>query len=309
MLKCMFKTESLIAVHKVAEFQSFTKAANSLGQTTMAVSKQISTLETKLNQPLFERTTRTVRLTEFGRHFLQHATQILQQHSILDEWLAQDDSKTQGTLKVVAQSVEIYQSSVYPWLSEFMELYPELEIELDIDRGVIDIEANHHDIYWGVGAYLGKMKQGLRSRLLVCSDYGIFASPEYLARYGTPTTLEQLNAHQLIGYLHNQPNNILLTNKIDEGNEDQMGHLFMNSKVKAVADLVTLAIDGLGIINAAADEQQIVKALTTKKLVPILERYWWKKAEVYLYYHQVKYQQAKVRAFIDFFINKREQWL
>ncbi len=305
----MFKTESLLAVKKVAEFQSFTKAALSLEQTPMAVSKQISGLEKKLNQPLFERTTRTVRLTEFGQQFLRHADQILQQHQLLDEWLTEDSDKVQGTIKVVAQSVEVYQATIYPWLSEFVEKFPELDLELDIDRGVIDIEASHHDIYWGVGAYLGKLKQGLRSRLLVKSEYGIFAAPSYLKKFGKPKHVHDLKNHQVIGYLHNQPNNILLHNSSDEGKENEVGYSCLESKIKAVAGLIDLAAEGLGIINSATDEPSLLRALEEKKLVPVLQNYWWKNAEVFLYYHQVKYQQAKVRAFIDFFINKREQWL
>jgi len=305
----MFKTESLIAVQKVAEYQSFTKAANFLGQTPMAISKQVSTLETKLNQPLFERTTRTVRLTEFGKRFLEHTQQILQQHQLLDEWLEEDEDKVQGTLKVVAQSVEVYQATIYPWLSAFLEQYPELELELDIERGVIDIESNHHDIYWGVGAYLGKMRQGLRSRLLIKSEYGIFASPEYLSKRGNPKCLHDLKKHQLIGYLHNQPSNVLLVNKVEEGNENEMGYLSLNSKVRAVSGLIDLAIDGLGIVNLPADERQVMEAVANNKLVPVMKTHWWKNAEAFLYYHQVKYQQSKVRAFIDFFINKRQQWL
>lgn len=304
----MFKTETLLAVQKVAEYQSFTKAAHSLGQTPMAVSKQISGLEKKLKQPLFERTTRTVRLTEFGQRFLKYTEQILLQHQQLDDWLDEDRDSVGGTIKVVAQSVEIYQATIYPWLSGFVQKFPELELELDIDRGVIDIEASHHDIYWGVGAYLGKTKQGLRSRLLVKSEYGIFAAPSYIKQFGKPKELHDLKKHRVIGYLHNQPNNILLHNSKDEGKENEMGYSLLESKVKAVAGLIDLAIEGLGIINSPIDEPSLLRALDAKMLEPVLQNYWWKNAEVYLYYHQVKYQQAKVRAFIDFFINKREQW-
>ncbi len=304
----MFKTESLLAMKKVAEYQSFTKAAQFLGQTPMAVSKQISTLENRLNQPLFERTTRRVRLTEFGNSFLAHTEQILQQHELLNNWLDEDIKQVSGTLKIVAQSVEVYQSTVYPWLSEFIDLYPELELQLDIDKGVIDIEANHHDIYWGVGAYLGEMKQGLRSRLLIESQYGIYASPDYLKKHGIPKTIEDLKTHQVIGYLHNQPSNILLTNKSEQGQPNEMGYVILEAKVKAVSGLIDLAVAGLGLINLAADELALVQAVAEKKLVPVMENHWWNNAAVYLYYHQVKYQQAKVRSFIDFFIDKREQW-
>jgi DNA-binding transcriptional LysR family regulator len=304
----MFKTESLLAMKKVAEYQSFTKAAHFLGQTPMAVSKQISTLEARLNQPLFERTTRRVRLTEFGSSFLAHAEQILQQHELLDNWLDEDIKQVSGTLKIVAQSVEVYQSTVYPWLAEFIERYPELELQLDIDKGVIDIEANHHDIYWGVGAYLGKLKQGLRSRLLIQSQYGIYASPNYLKKQGIPKTIEDLKKHQVIGYLHNQPSNILLTNKTEEGQANEMGYVILEAKVKAVSGLIDLAVAGLGLINLAAEEQALIQAIAENKLVPVMETHWWNNASVYLYYHQVKYQQAKVRAFIDFFIDKREEW-
>ena len=72
----MFKTESLIAFVLVSKYKSFTLAAKEQQQSTMAISKQISQLESRLQEPLFIRTTRIIKLTEFGENFLTNTTMI-----------------------------------------------------------------------------------------------------------------------------------------------------------------------------------------------------------------------------------------
>jgi len=305
----VLKTESLTIFKAVAEFQNFTKAANSLELTPMAVSKQISNLENQLRQPLFERTTRQVKLTEFGNAFLEHANSVLGELQRLDEWVDSRQDTVEGTLKVVAQSAEIYQYTVYPWLLDFTERYPDLTIELDVDEGAINIDSNSYDIYWGVGAYLGEKRSSLISRLFWRGAYGIYASPEYLRKNGIPKSIQDLNNHQLIGYLHNNPSNILVINKQPNGKNQNLEYVFMESSVKAVGGIADLIVKGLGLANQPSDDKRIQQLLEEEKIVAVMQDHWWQRAEVFLYYHQVNYQQSKDRAFIDFFIDKRDSWL
>ncbi|WP_281561230.1 hypothetical protein [Thalassomonas sp. RHCl1] len=82
----------------------------------------------------------------------------------------------------------------------------------------------------------------------------------------------------------------------------------LRSPVKTVTGFVELAAQGLGLINLAADDPLLQQHLKAKTLLPVLENYWWPGAEVFLYYQQVKFEQAKVRAFIDFFMSKKACW-
>jgi DNA-binding transcriptional LysR family regulator len=257
----MLKTESLTTFKAVAEFQNFTKAANSLELTPMAVSKQISNLETQLKQPLFERTTRQVKLTEFGRAFLDHTNSVLGELQRLDEWVDSRQDTVDGTLKVVAQSAEVYQYTVYPWLSDFTEQYPNLTIELDVDEGAIDIDSNSYDIYWGVGAYLGEKRSNLISRLFWRGAYGIYASPDYLQKHGTPKSIQDLERHKLIGYLHNNPSNLLIINQRPNGDNQNLEYVFMESSIKAVGGIADIIDNGLGVATQPSDDKRIRQLL------------------------------------------------
>lgn len=304
----MFKTETLVAFVAVAQAESFTAAALTRGQTPMALSKQVARLEKQLGEALFERSTRKVKLTGFGEDFLVRAQQILLQHESLSEWLDSRQGRIAGKLKVVSQSLQVYQETIYPYLPEFLEKYPQLEVSLDVQERVIEVDKDPCDIYWGVGEYLGELSCGLKRRLMWRTRYGIFASPEYLEKHGTPQSPEDLSNHQMIGYVHQQPNNILLVNHQPHSNQRKLEYVELNAPVTVIGGQSTLAAQGIGLINAGADDHDIVKYLNSGELVPVLEDHWFTQAESFIYYQQVKYEQAKVRAFIDFFLSKRELW-
>ncbi|GLX79506.1 transcriptional regulator [Thalassotalea insulae] len=304
----MFKTESLQAFVSVAEHQSFTDAAAKHSQTPMALSKQVSQLELKLGEALFIRTTRKVRLTEFGEAFYHKAQDILQQHLLLDEWLETREEKLAGTLTICAQHGDMYVETIYPWVDEFCQLYPEINLRFDVNESVIDIHQQQYDIYWGVSEYLGEKFNGLKKRFLWRSKYGIYAAPQYLKKYGVPTTIKELQEHKVIGYLHNQPNNILVYKNPEDSSDKPYEAIELASDIQTVAGLTELAAQGLGLINAAADQLDIKRHVLQGTLVAVLEDHWSDAAEIYIYYHQTKVMQTKVRAFIDFFLAKRPLW-
>lgn len=303
----MIKVETLQAFISVARFNSFTAAADYHQQTPMALSKQVSTLEHYLREALFTRTTRSVQLTEFGQTFLEKAQALISQHQALETWLDEREDEVNGHLSICVQHNEMLTETVFPWLSEFCDLYPNVNLSFDVQEGVIDINKHQYDIYWGVSEYLGNKHPGLKKRALWRSTYGIYGSPKYIAKHGLPTSIEELQHHHVIGYLHNQPNNILLFNDPQDVNKS-FQHVVMKSKVQSSVGMTELAQQGLGLINAAADERSIKCAVSEGSLVPILEEYWSDMAEVYIYFHQTKVQQKKVRTFIDFFLPKRDIW-
>lgn len=303
----MFKVDALAVFISVADCQSFTDAANLHMQTPMAISKKVSALERELGEALFIRTTRKVKLSEFGDVFYEKAQTILNEHQALSEWLQHREDKVIGHLSVVAQHGDTYEETVYPWLNEFCQQYPELTISLDIQEGIIDLREHDYDIYWGVSDYLGEKFPGLVKRAFWQSVYGIFASPDYLKKYGVPKSPQDFGGHQVIGYLHNKPNNVLVYQDI-ENSVAGYSYVELDSRVQVVTNLTSLAEAGLGLINASADQKEITRALSKGTLVPVLEPYWAQSARAFVYYQQSKQQQKKVRAFIDFFYDKKIHW-
>ncbi|WP_076410455.1 LysR family transcriptional regulator [Shewanella sp. UCD-KL12] len=304
----MFKTETLTAFILVAKHRSFTLAANAQKQTPMAISKQVSQLEKRLGAPLFERSTRKIKLTQFGDEFLIRAQKILQQHDSLSHWLESREGKFTGTLKVIAQDIQTYDETIFPWLAEFHRLYPDIELMIDMKENIIDVDEDHHDIYWGISDYLGIKYPNLKQRLLWQAKLGIFAAPDYLAKFGTPNTPDELAKHQMISHPHQQPSNALVVNKTANSQQSEMEYVLLNAPIKSVAGHSKLAVQGLGLINALVDNLDIKSYVANQELVPVLEEYWYSSVDLYIYYHQVKLEQPKVRAFIDFFLSKRKHW-
>ena len=304
----MFKTESLFSFALVAKHQSVTRAATIQEKTPMAISKQVSQLESLLAEPLFERSTRKVNLTQFGKEFLLHAQQILSQHDALTEWLESRQGQLSGTVKIIAQDQQVYDETIFPWLAEFHQNYPELKLSFEVKENIIDINHELYDIYWGVSEYLGIKHPSLKRRSLWKAQLGIFAAPNYLERYGTPVTPADLQNHLIIGHPHQQPSDALVINKKPYSKQQDIEFIQLKAPIKTVAGQAKLAVAGVGLINALIDNHDIKSYVTNQQLIPVLEPYWHSSTEIYVYYHQVKIEQPKIRTFIDFFLSKKKQW-
>ena len=87
-----------------------------------------------------------------------------------------------------------------------------------------------------------------------------------------------------------------------------MEFVVLDAPMKTVSGQSKFAVSGLGLVNALVDNNDIKAYLANGQLLPVLEKYWYSSAEIYIYYHQVKLEQPKVRAFIDFFLSKRKYW-
>lgn len=288
----------------VAQEGNMTKAAALMSKSVMAVSKQISNLEHSVGQALFIRTRRELKLTEYGREFLKRCTALNNQHRELQQWVQSTEYEVSGEIRILTQANEVITETFTPWIGEFLKKYPLLNVVLDVKESLVDIAHDEYDIYWGVGSYLGDRFNGLKQRSLYNERYGIFASPEYLKRKGTPKVPDDLETHDVVGYLYNQPSNVLVL----QSQTGEVIHKILNSRVKAVAGMVECAQSGLGLINALPKAKQIEEAVEDGSLVPVMEEYWWDRAEAFIYYHQTVTVEPKVRAFIDFYLDKRPHW-
>jgi DNA-binding transcriptional LysR family regulator len=300
----MFKIEQLKIFISLTELGTMTAVANHYQLSVMAVSKKIALLEKEIGQPLFSRTRRSLTLTEFGLGFKEKALQVIAQCENLSSWVEEENGSISGTVKVLCQAPEMLHETIIPWLAGFLKLYPTIKVDLDIKEAIIDLNTDHYDVFWGVSDYLGEHFNNLKRRTLWTCDYGLFASPEYLTKHPKISTIDDLEYHTVIGYLHNQPNNII----IYQSESGEPTHKILNNRVNTVTGLVELAISSLGIINAASDDIKVKRALKNDTLKPILPKYWCKNISTYVYYHQVRGEQAKVRAFIDYFLAQKVHW-
>ncbi|MCZ4060180.1 LysR substrate-binding domain-containing protein [Pantoea sp. LMR881] len=188
--------EELRAWVAVVDSGSITAAAEQLEQTSSGISRALSRLESKLQTTLLHRTTRRLALTEEGLIFLEHARQILTSVEQAEEQIAQRREIPAGRLRVNA-AAPFMLHVIVPLVDAFRRSYPLIQLELNTDDIVIDLLEQQTDI----AIRIGELRDStLRARMLGSSLTRLMASPAYLERNGTPTTVDALAEHQLIGF-------------------------------------------------------------------------------------------------------------
>ena len=184
----------------VIECGSISAAAEQVGQTPSAVSRTLSRLEAKLDTTLINRTTRRMDLTEEGKYFFEHAKLILDQMEELEERLSSRQQTPSGRLRINAASPFMLHAIV-PYIDEFRQLYPDIQLELNSNDLIIDLLEQSTDIAIRIGTLADST---LHARSLGCSPLHIVASPAYLEQHGTPLVVEDLSGHALLGFTHNE---------------------------------------------------------------------------------------------------------
>ncbi|PHN24784.1 LysR family transcriptional regulator [Pseudomonas sp. ICMP 460] len=184
----------------VAISSSLSEAARRLGLSAMTVSRRLAALEKQLGVRLVHRTTRSVALTPEGEMYLPYAKTILEANAAARATLKTSAGSASGTLRVTAPSV-FGQTVIMPLLPALLADNPTLKVDLTLSDSIIDIA--------GLGIDVAIRIATLRDSTLVATTLApnprvVCASPAYLAQWGTPTVLDDLNHHQCIA-LHGMP--------------------------------------------------------------------------------------------------------
>ena len=189
----MDKLSAMQAYCRIVERGSFTRAAEDLGVSAALLSREISRLEAGLGIALLSRSTRRMTLTEAGRSYYDEAQAILQAVDSFEDRIRQPSGVVTGHLKVNAPS-SFGQVVVAPMLPGFCQQYPDLRVSLTLDDRVLDMVEGGFDLTLRIRSSL--KDSTLRARKLGEVRVGIFASPDYLARNGTPAAPDDIRHHQ-----------------------------------------------------------------------------------------------------------------
>lgn len=181
----------------VAEQGSFTAAARQLGISTSAASKYVIALEERLGARLLNRTTRRLSLTEAGRDFREWCERIAADVAEAEHSVASLQAEPRGVLRVNAP-MSFGQLHLGPVLSDLLDQYPRVHVEMTMTDRRIDIVEEGYDIAIRIGALADS---SLVARTLATSRRVLCAAPAYLARYGVPQTPEDLAGHNCLGHV------------------------------------------------------------------------------------------------------------
>jgi len=192
----MGRLEEMQAFLHTAEAQSFTGAAQRLGQSKSMISQRVADLEARLGVRLLNRTTRRLSLTEAGQAFLEGSSRALREVAEAEEAASRHGSELRGTLRIAAPLTFALQH-LRPAMLDFMTAHPQLEVYLDMDDRIVDLIQGGYDMALRIGRL---PDSSLIARRLAPSRVVVCASPSYLVERGRPDHPEQLPGHECLLY-------------------------------------------------------------------------------------------------------------
>ncbi len=287
----MDKLTSMNVFVKVAKAGSFAAAARDLGISRAMATKHIMHLEKELHTRLFNRTTRSLSLTEAGEAYLERCQQVLLDVDEMEAAITHLQHEPRGILKICAPPV-IGATQIAPALTDYMKEYPHIGVDMTLHGGHTDLIEEGFDI----GIWLGQLTDtSLVARKLASSQLVVCASPDYLAQHGTPETPEELEEHSCLVNWAIAPRDKWLF----KGILGQM-EIKVSGRMQAnMADPIRIAaVNGLGIVMLP--RYIVGRDIEKGKLQPLLEDYAIDPMPIHAVYPHRKYLSTKVRVFIEY---------
>ena len=291
--------DELKIFHAVAEAGSFTSATVILNLSQSAISRQIQSLEEDLKVKLFERHARGLTLTENGEYVYKTAHEVISKLKEVETTLSDKKDKPSG--KIVVTTVMSFGTTwLTPRIQEFMDLNPEIEVELVFDNKELDLSTRQADI----GIFMRRPKQlNYIQKKLIDLNYHIYGSPKYLEKYGYPKTLADLNKHKFISFGKGAPTPVY--------NPDWALKLGMKDgkkrktcmRVNSVYGLLLAVQSGVGL--AALPDYITVKQPNIVKVLPNIEG---PITEAHFVYPASLKNVARITSFRNFLFSKIQEW-
>ncbi|WP_374349420.1 LysR family transcriptional regulator [Chitinimonas sp.] len=299
----MDKLRALQYLIKVADTLSFSRAAKAFGVPASSISRRISDLEAELGVQLLHRTTRTVQLTEIGSQYLAQARNGLALLHDAEELVGVRGSTPSGTLRISAMP-SYGQLLLMPALIAFSEQYPDIVLDVHLSDAVVELGRDQIDIAIRGGR---QPQDRVVARKLDPNRFALVASPGYLARHGTPRTLDDLQDHQAL--LYRGPHALIKWHGLDQDGwrELPLTPAFISNDG---ASLMAMARQHRGIV--LLPEWGLKDDLRRGDLVEIeldqpVSVGRGGEAGIYLLYLQTRYQIPKVRVAVEFLIRELGQ--
>ena len=291
--------DKLKIFHAVAEAGSFTSATVILNLSQSAISRQIQSLEDDLKVKLFERHARGLTLTENGEYVYKTAHEVISKLKEVETSLG--DQKNKPTGKITITTVRSFGTHwLTPRIQEFMQLYPEMEVELIFDDKELDLSTRQADI----GIFMRRPKQlNYIQKKLMDINYHIYGSNSYLEKHGMPKSIADLNKHKFISFGKGTPSPVYNPDwALKIGMKDSKKRKSI-MKVNSVMGLLLAVESGVGL--AALPDYLVFQS---KNLIKVLPKVEGPITEAHFVYPQSLKNVARVQAFRNFLYSKISEW-
>ena len=286
----MDRIDAMQAFVAVADLEGFAPAARKLKLSPSAVTRLIAALEERLGARLLQRTTRSVTLTDTGRHYLERARRILADVEEAERAAEGERTRPSGRL-VVSAPLGFGRLHVSPVMSAYLKRFPEVSGELRLEDRMINLVEDGIDLAVRLGhladSSLVARHVGEMRRIMV-------ASPAYLKARGEPKTLAALASHDIIQF--GSTVGVADWRFLDAGKEVRITYdpRFSSNSSDAA---IQYAAEGGGLTRVMA--YQAAEALKAGKLKIVLQKFELPAVPINIVYPTSRLLSAKVRSFID----------
>ncbi|MEO9131199.1 MAG: LysR family transcriptional regulator [Sphingomonas sp.] len=277
---------------KVAEKGSFRLAAEELGLANTTVSKIITRLEERMRATLIHRTTRKLSLTETGRLSLERAQRIFADGAAIEAGILEEAAVPRGLVRMACTSA-FGGESLARILPQFMKIYPDIEVDLHLTEGQVDVVADGFDVAIRIGQ---GADSSLRTSRLFSFRRPLVAAPALVEQFGLPDHPADLQRYPAIIPTHVPWGADWEFEK--HGEETIVLQMKGAFKVNSVAAMVPAAIAGIGL--ALMPEYFLWKELNEGILVELLREWAAPPGPVYLVTPPGRARPARVRVLLDF---------
>ena len=284
----------MAAFVRAIELGGFSAAAREFGVTPSALSKLVARLEDRLGVRLVHRTTRKLSLTPEGETYFARCQRILADIAEAEDEIGRTRRGPTGLLRIgVGTAFGMHQ--LVPALPRFLERHPGIRLELSVTDRRLDILDEGVDLMIRMGALSDST---LVARKICDFERVVCASPDYLARHGTPQRPEELLSHNCL-YVSTMPELRRWPFRCGEAvTELEVGGIVGSDSAEA---LLQLAVEGVGILRLS--ELIVGAAIARGELVPILaDCHQPESLPIYAVYPSARQRSPKVSAMLDFLI-------
>jgi DNA-binding transcriptional LysR family regulator len=292
----MDRFQAITAFARVVENGSFARAAERLGVSVSAVSRQVSELEAHLDARLLNRTTRRLSLTEAGQAFYERCVQLLADLEEAEVAMTSASVVPRGTLRLTC-SASFGARHLAPAIAAFAARHTQVHFDVELSERVVDLVDEGFDLAVRVGQ---AGSQNLVARNIGSSRLVCCAAPSYLERHGEPRKPEDLAAHACLTYEY-LPTRHVWQFRDRQGVERNVriaGPMHANNG----RFLEALAAEGIGIVREP--DFIVGPDVRAGRLKPILREFEPPPLNIYVVYPSRRHLSAKVRAFADFLVER-----
>ncbi|EHU5001567.1 LysR family transcriptional regulator [Vibrio vulnificus] len=292
--------ELLKVFDQVVESGSFSQAGRALNMAPSSVARNIDSLENRIKTTLFKRSTRQLILTEEGQYFYQQSSKILRDSDNLLAEMRGNHGVPEGILRI-----SVFESfgnlCLTPLIPEFLERYPKIQIELELDNKLVDLNSDNVDMAIRIGT---PQDSRLKARHLLTNYTALVASPTYINTHSPITKPEDLQQHNCLLISHERQRNYWYFRQKSTTRKVMVAGNLIS---KGGSPLLCAALQGTGVLLLS--KWMLKPYLESGQLVELLPSWTAThgelgSGEIFAIYKNTQYPKPHLRVFLDFLLEK-----